>query len=162
MCKFDLAKTKACFWAVRCYLKLKLNMGTAIGLILLVIITSLYQANRKKNKKEHHEIVDGADLKLLNRFEEFSVENQINLILNLIDEKGLILQEDIKKEDGYKITCKEKFRFSFHWPTIIEITKESKDIKTTFKSFGEKYSLSQSSHDDEVLNSFIKDLLTKI
>jgi hypothetical protein len=137
-------------------------MGTVIGLILLAIVTSLYQMNRKNNKKEFHELGDEPNLKLLNRFEEISVENQIELIINLIDEKGLILQENIKIEDGYKITCKEKFKFSFHWPTIIEITKESKDIKTTFKSFGEKYSLSQRSHDNDVLKSFIQDLLSKI
>ncbi len=137
-------------------------MGAIIGFILLVIVTSLYKANRKKNKKEFYELVDGEDLILLNRFEGISIENQINLILNLIEEKGLILQETSKNDDGYHITCKEKFKFSFHWPTIIEIKKESKDIKTTFNSFGEKYSLSQKSHDDEVLNSFIKDLLKKI
>lgn len=137
-------------------------MGTAIGLLLLVIITSLYQSNRKKNKSESNAIVIGEDLKSLSRFEELSVEFQINLILNLIDEMGLILQKNIKNEDGYIITCKEKMKFSIYWPTIIEITKQSKDKKASFKSFGEKYSLTQSSHDNEVLRLFIKNLISKI
>ncbi len=124
-------------------------MGVIIGVILLFILSRAYKAKRKKINQNL----------FLNTPANLSSDDERNIILKVIEEQRFVLFENETLENGgFKISFKEKFKFGFHWPTIINLEKSNSSAQTSYQSYGEQFSLTQSSHDDKVTMLFLERL----